>query len=833
MDFIVIDTEGRRELTEIAIIDSQGKLIYEAFNQAYAEHSHQQSFGKPLKIILSDFKAITLRVPDGIAERKTLVFHNAEHDLAVLKRSFYQVALPFPHYRQIYCTYREAQKVLATSSYSLEYLAKKLNLKVDRQYFNREQAHVARYDAQFTYQLYLTLKRMNPILSLSDLSQVNPFGSSRVDNPFQTHPDNSNIYHPQYNTLESVIDDIKYDQNHQSKGAVIIGQPGTGKTHLIMRLAKQRLKLNRLLFIPCPNDANTIKYHTYSSILESLNRSIPGTGFNQLEYFLANTFVGIIKSTNTDTQRIQGILAKIQDDPLKLYQILGGEGTQTRRNNWDYIEKFTSDWWFKEYGAVGYAPEIIKGIVKFCRYSDPSYKQLIKKWLAADELEPEELDKIGLSSWHDELSKEDFSLDAIAVFGKLSLLHEPLIIVFDQLEMLGLEHNRSILLNFGEAVKEIFTRVPHSLIIFNLFPNRWQQLQQTFDGSIIDRISQYQVFLEPPTEAEIQQILQLKAQAVGSDLTNLFTPQEIAKITQDKVSIRAVLNYAAEYFRYKYKNIPLPNRQTAIADDRDAKVQLDSAIVSRLDRLESQQQKLEQLLSNIARAFNGFVVAPVITPIATPKNNLTLPTQPDIIVSPSNLEQTLEAKVHDYLATQQAILEQDYHEAEILLDEKDIGKLQDIIEAFKQISELETDIIPTKRVFPPHRLISHKNLNKKFCIGFLSSCKGSKFTSRMQNFNAAVATQSQVRFILWRDTRSDVISPKTIGGKEINKLNQTKNGDFRDFTRNHRITFELLYKFVSDVYNQDLDIDLDTEFQPAIKIVGDYFHDYWLMQAIL
>jgi hypothetical protein len=90
------------------------------------------------------------------------------------------------------------------------------------------------------------------------------------------------------------------------------------------------------------------------------------------------------------------------------------------------------------------------------------------QWLAADELEPEELEKIGLSSWHDELSKEDFSLDAIAVFGKLSLLHEPLIIVFDQLEILGLDHNRSILLNFGEAVKEIFTRVPHSLIIFKL-----------------------------------------------------------------------------------------------------------------------------------------------------------------------------------------------------------------------------------------------------------------------------------------------------------------------------------------------------------------------------
>ena len=274
-----------------------------------------------------------------------------------------------------------------------------INLKVDRQYFDRRQAHVARYDASFTYQLYLAIQRKMMTVSTT----INPFGSSRVDNPFQTHPDNSSVYHTQYTTLKSIIDDIKHDRNHQTKGAVVIGKPGTGKTHLIMRLAKQRLKLNRLLFIPCPNDANTIKYHTYSCILESLNKIIPGTNFNQLEYFLANTFVGIIKAIANPPAKIQAILNNINDSPLNLYQILGREGSQTKRDNWDLIEKITNAWWLNKYGAAGYAPEIIKGIVKFCRYSDPAYKQLIKKWLAADELEPEELTKVGLTGWHNEI----------------------------------------------------------------------------------------------------------------------------------------------------------------------------------------------------------------------------------------------------------------------------------------------------------------------------------------------------------------------------------------------------------------------------------------------
>ena len=804
MNFIVVDTEGRRELREIAVINSAGKLIYEACNGDLLTDLERGLPCKPLKTILNDFASI--------ANNQTLVFHHAEHDLTVLKRSFQKVNLSWKNFDRVHCTHKLARQYFPSSTYSLEYLAKKLNLKVDRQYFDRRQAHVARYDALFTYQLYLAIQqKMMPV------STINPFGSSRVDNPFQTHPDNSSVYQAQYTTLKSIIDDIKHDRNHQSKGAVVIGQPGTGKTHLIMRLAKQRLKINRLLFIPCPNDANTIKYHTYSCILESLNKIIPGTNSNQLEYFLANTFVGIIKAIANPPAKIQAILNKTDDSPLNLYQILGREGSQTKRDNWDLIEKITSAWWLNKYGAAGYAPEFIKGLVKFCRYSDPAYKQLIKKWLAAAELEPEELEKVGLSGWHDEISKEDFSLEAIAVLGRLSLLHEPLIMVFDQLEMLGLEHNRPILLNFGEAIKEIFTRVPHSLIILNLFPNRWQQLQQIFDRATIDRISQYQVLLQQPTAAELREILQLKAQEEATDLTDLFTPEEIEQII-DRNSIRAVLNKAAEYFRYKYQNIPLPDTESNAVDNSEANSTQD--LVSRLDRLESRHDRLEQLLNNIASAFYGFGSSlKEVETAANPDNLTALPHDPI---------QTLEAKVKDYLNKQQTLLEQNYSETEILLDEKDLGKLQDIITAFEKITNLETDVFPTKRVLPPHRIISTKNV----CIGFLSNCKGNRFTARIQNFNEFVATKEQIKFILWRDVRSDEIKPKTVGGREIDKLKNTKNGDFKPFDRYNRITFELIYKFISDVYNQDLEIAIDTEFEPALEIVANHFQDYWLIEEL-
>ncbi|GAB4530583.1 MAG: hypothetical protein Tsb0014_13340 [Pleurocapsa sp.] len=839
MDFVVIDTEGKRQLREIAIINSQGQLIYEAFTAEHPDNYYKSNKKQPLKHIIGEFCNFT--------QDKILVFHNAEHDIKVLRRSFKQVNLPWRNFKNIQCTYLLAREYFPNFySYSLEHLAQKLDLKVDRRYFNSRQAHTARYDAQFTYQLYLVIKNvMNKNMTVT----INPFSSSRVDNPFQEHPDNTNIYHNQYKTLESIIDDIKCDKrNHQSQGAVVIGEPGTGKTHLIMRLARERLQHNRLLFIPCPNDAHTVKYHTYSCILESLNKKIPDTNFNQLEYLLAYSFVQIISTVQNPSQQILSIIEKTKNNPLALYELLGKEGSQNKRKNWDKIEQVTNIWWSNKYGTAGYAPEILKGIVKFCRYTKPHLKQLVKRWLAAEELEPEELDKIGLKGWTEETSKENFSLEAIALLGKLSLLSEPLIIVFDQLEMLGLEHNKDILFNFGESVKEIFTQVPNSLIILNLFPDRWRHFQQVFDGSIIDRISQQQVILETPTETEMKAILALKTKEAGATLESLFTETELQDIVTAQKSIRAVLNRAADYYRYKFKNIPIPARETANYDIIESNLS-QSEIIDRLTKVEDQYQKIEQFLNKITQALAIFApptednIANVLASINTEEkhqNNNQIkhnnsakatnlkPPQAQLSSSPFLEPETLESKVIKYIQARQQTLEKEYSEEEIILDEKDSGKLKDIIKIFSEITDLKTDILPSKRVLPPHIVISNKNI----CIGFLSSAKGSSFTSRIQNYNEFVAHDETIKFKLLRDVRSSIIKSNTVGAKEIAKLKNTKNGQFLEMNRENRITFELIYQLISDIYNQDLDINLDTELIPALKIIADYFQDYWLIESI-
>ena len=58
MNFVVIDTEGRPELSELAIVNSHGRLIYEAFSQEHPNNGKNTPNLKNLKTLLIEFLSI-------------------------------------------------------------------------------------------------------------------------------------------------------------------------------------------------------------------------------------------------------------------------------------------------------------------------------------------------------------------------------------------------------------------------------------------------------------------------------------------------------------------------------------------------------------------------------------------------------------------------------------------------------------------------------------------------------------------------------------------------------------------------------------------------------
>ncbi|MGB3188216.1 MAG: exonuclease domain-containing protein [Limnoraphis sp.] len=816
-DYIVIDTEGNPLLKEIAVIDSSGILIFEAIVTNSSQSIKTGMRGQPLVEVLNNFIKVI--------QNKILVFHYAEHDLKVLYYSFKAAGITPPKLT-IRCTWELSKFYYPRmQSYSLEALSKFLHLKINGKRFNSSLAHRAKYDALFTHQLYQHLMKQSIITQLK--SKPNPFVNNRVDTPFQQHPDWREIFEGEFHTLTTIVDEISQDSNHQSRGIIVIGEPGSGKTHLMMRLAREILDTNRLLYIRQPNNAEAVIFHTYSRILESLIQPVPSSSHTQLEHLLAHSFAKIIQSQHDSsgfsTQKDDKILQVIQKGPLKLFSGLAQAETKTRWSYWQHIEKRALEWWVANFSTAGYAPQILKGIVRFCSYSDSSRRQIVTQWLAMNDLPGEELERVKLSSWPEGMSREEVSLEAIKVLGCLSLLEKPLLIIFDQLEGLGLPHNARLLRSFGEAIKEILTHVPNSLVILNLFPDRWQQFQQIFDGSVVDRISQSQIILRKPDSDSLKRLLNLRAETVGVNIDELFSSSELNEILQSH-SIRSALNAASSFYQLKVQGIPLP--KTDNVDLSSSVPKSEHPWQNFTERLE----RMEKLISRIAEKLD--IEVEEIKPEAitvqnqleyAPENNeVILELQPYELVPVS----TTHTPIKQYFRKQKDRLTEDFAQLQVLTDSDDIGKLETIIQFFQATwQQLEiTTLSLGKRVIPEHLVISTEQ--HKCVIGFLH-LSGNSFFHRMKNYNELMSYHRELQFKLCRDeTDYQITGRKSF--EELERFQNSSNGQLILLDLNQRVTFELIYQTIVDIQNRDLEISSEQ----AIQFISSESHDFWLWKCL-
>ncbi len=830
MEFIVIDTEGSDTLREIAIINQDGKLIYEAFLKTRGSKTNKLNH-KLLIEIIKDLQ--------NILPNKTIICHNAQHDRTILLNSFRKCRQKFPLVTFICNLELAQQKYPKLNSYQLGNLSRKFFLKVDNLYFKKVQAHSARYDAQFTLQLYLYLisdSQTDKKASMVVKQTVkNPFSSSRVDDPYQNHLDFEHIYKSQFYHLKSLVEEIKQDrENHQSRGALILGEAGSGKTHLMMRLAKATLKTNRLLYVRQPNNANSVMHHIYSRILESFAQKvdIEDTQRTQLDLLLAHVFTNILKFIQQEdkTQKLEQIIQQLQNDSLILYERLGAENSQKNRDNWKYIETKITQWWENNYSASGYAPNILKGVIKYCSYKDPKTKDKVRRWLTGNELDSQICEEIGLNNWQeDNLSKEDFALEGIRLFGQLSTLDEPLIIIFDQLEYLI--HKPEILTSFGNALREIITHIPNSLIVVNLFPDRWQSFQGYFDDSTIERLSINQLILQTPSADELRKMLALKCEKVGTTLEELFKPEDLPIILRQS-SIRKVINKASDYYYYRVLNLPLP---------QELPFKNNASVEERLVNLENALRQIAHicqplLTDNYEKQLNTETNNKI-----NQNNELEKEKKEEIIFEFDTKETTItneekiklndnislkEKIVLNYLEENEQLIAEQYHNPYIITDDDEYGKLVTIMDAFKTYdSSIELDHLALgKRVIPQHLLITKNKV--KLAIGFLN-IGSSAFTNRIKNFNELVISYPNIKFYLLRDEKEGIVTGKK-GIEEIEKLNYTNNGQFLIVDKEARVIFELIYKMIVAINQNDLEVSV----ADAIKIVLNTYANYWLIREI-
>jgi hypothetical protein len=336
----------------------------------------------------------------------------------------------------------------------------------------------------------------------------------RVNTPWDHVPDlaeyNQDAYRKIVRALKALARTKGGGDDSNSQGILVLGEAGTGKTHLLMRVARNLSDTNHVLFVRKPNNEDAVAQHVWANMVSSLTRSLPASGSkrSQLDDLLAHVFTAVlIPGFELDIQEGKDDLKRrwvedLKADPYNLFKMLG-EGEQ-RQSNMDKIRRRTLRHLMHKHPDVD--QRIAHVLITYCFVAREDRKRVLLTWLSGQDVDQAEAKDLGLdTSWVkiDETSadvgtqqqREEQALRAIRTIGILSTYYQPLILAFDQLE--GLRDQERLSHRWGDTVREIFTMTPNLLVVTCIFPSLWESwFNRALDRSVTERAAQQTVNLE-------------------------------------------------------------------------------------------------------------------------------------------------------------------------------------------------------------------------------------------------------------------------------------------------------------------------------------------------
>ncbi|HEU5116875.1 MAG TPA: hypothetical protein VFT74_09395, partial [Isosphaeraceae bacterium] len=314
----------------------------------------------------------------------------------------------------------------------------------------------------------------------------------RVDNPWDDVPDFEDYNRIPFRKIVRALTNLararETGTKPTSQGILVLGEAGTGKTHLLMRVARKVSGTNHILFVPKPNNEDAVAQHIWANMVLSLAKSSPtgGSHRSQLDDLLAHVFTDVLVPEfeqdirdGKDADLKQRWVKSLCEDPYNLFRMLG-EGEQ-KQGNMDKIRRRTLRYLQHKHPEVD--QRIAHVLITYCFVVREDRKRVLLTWLAGQDLDEAEAKGLGLeSSWVkiDETSadvstqqqREDQALRAIRTIGILSTHYQPLILAFDQLE--GLRDHERLSQRWGDTVREIFTMTPNLMVVTCIFPSLWE-----------------------------------------------------------------------------------------------------------------------------------------------------------------------------------------------------------------------------------------------------------------------------------------------------------------------------------------------------------------------
>jgi hypothetical protein len=549
-----------------------------------------------------------------------------------------------------------------------------------------------------------------------------PAFMDRVNTPWDHVPDleeyNQHAYKRVVRALKELSRTKAREGESNSQGMLVLGEAGTGTTHLLMRVARNLSDSNHVLFVRKPNNEDAVAQHVWANIVSSLIRSLPGSGTkrSQLDDLLAHVFTAVLIPEfeqdireGKDAEQKKRWVERLCSDPYNLFNMLG-EG-ERRQDNMDRIRRRTLR--FLQLSHPDVDQKIAHVLITYCFVSREDRKRVLLTWLSGQDVDEGEAKDLGLpTTWVniDETSseastqqqREEQALRAIRTIGILSTYYQPLILAFDQLE--GLRDQQRLTQRWGDTVREIFTMTPNFLILTCIFPTLWETwFNEELDRSVSERIAQQTVTLE--TFAP-QHGLKLLAAHLTPAFAKHRLPTSIYPFTEDDVT-----------------------------------------------RLCAQATSPRNFLQAARSQFEAWLDGDVSA------SETPAPAEPVVVVSQEAIDTLLRSTLVAYEAEQRSS-----YDGDIPVEQDIFGRVRGITETVLKFSEEEASFAKAtcgSKVMPPNFVVKPPRGEDPLCISVLYG-EGNAFAARMRNLNAEMRSGRDFKqAIILRDRRCKQISGKT------------------------------------------------------------------------
>lgn len=585
----------------------------------------------------------------------------------------------------------------------------------------------------------------------------------RVNTPWDQVPDLEDYNRTAYLRIVRALKDLARSSTDQtgsnSQGVLILGEAGTGKTHLLMRVARNLAETNHILFIRKPNNEEAVAQHIWANVVSSLARTIPTKTSlrSQLDDLLAHVFSKVLIPEfeqdireDKDSDQKRRWVTRLQEDPYNLFNMLG-EG-EKRQDNLDRIRKRTLK--YLQFNHPDVDQTIARVLITYCFVVREDRKRVLLTWLAGQDVDETEARDLGLPpSWVtlDETSgdastqqqREEQALRAIRTVGILSTYYQPLILAFDQLE--GLREQPRLTHKWGDAVREIFTMAPNFLVITCIFPSLWETwFSPTLDQSVSERIAQQVVTLDTFAPQHGLKLLatHLEPSFIKHRLpTNIFpfTTEDVQRLCGKATSPRSFIQAARHEFQSWLDGSTESTPGNAANTPKTvSQAEIDEVIQTALDRFE------ESLRKSFAS---------------------------------------------------EMVLEQDF-----------FGRIRTLTETllFSSGNGVELGKASCRHfVMPPNVIIRHSASQTSLCLAVMNS-EGTSFAARMRNLNKCVKDGDQFTHLLMiRDRRC-----KRLGAKSQEHLEeaQAKGAIFVQAGQDEMTCLNAVYDTLVAVEEHDLTV---------------------------